>query len=75
MSKALETLCLIHFWGWVNSPFPLLALWGNKSWPPSMKMKKIQKFLEQKGFKGMHMVQFECPRHWKPSVSSTFGAG
>ena len=21
------------------------------------------------------MIQFECPRHWKPSVSSTFGVG
>ena len=23
----------------------------------------------------MQMVQFECPRHWKPSASSTFGVG
>ena len=23
----------------------------------------------------MQMVQFECHRHWKPSVSSTFGVG
>ena len=30
-------------------------------------------FPEQKGFNGMQMVQFECPRHWKPSVSCTFG--
>ena len=25
-------------------PFPLLALWGNKNWPTSMKVKKL-KFL------------------------------
>ena len=25
-------------------PFPLLALWGNKNWPPSMKVKKLEIF-------------------------------
>ena len=25
--------------------------------------------------KGLHMVQFECPRHWKPTVSSNFEVG
>ena len=52
MPKALETLCLIHFWGWVNSPFPLLALWGNKNWPPSMKVKKLEIFQNKWGLKG-----------------------
>ena len=33
--QALKTLCYIHFWSWENSLFPLLALWGNKIWPPS----------------------------------------
>ena len=75
MSKALKTCSLIQFYCWRNSPFPLLALWGNKNWPPSMKVKKVGKFSEQKGLKGMQMVQFECPRHCKPSFSSTFGVG
>ena len=46
----LKTLCLIHFWGWMNSLFPLLALWGNKNWPPSMKMKKIEISLHPQRF-------------------------
>ena len=71
MSLALKPLCLIQFWSWLNSLFPLLALWGNKNWSPSMKVKKMENFRT----KGMQMVQFECPRHWKPSVSSTFGVG
>ena len=25
-------------------PFPLLVLWGNKNWPPSMKVKKMENF-------------------------------
>ena len=33
---------LIHqFLGSKGSPFPLLALSGNKNWPPSMKVKKV----------------------------------
>ena len=38
MPQALKTLCLIQFWSWKNSLFPLLALWGNKKWLPSMKV-------------------------------------
>ena len=32
MPQALKTLCLIQFWSWKNSLFPLLALWGNRKW-------------------------------------------
>ena len=51
MPQALETLCLIQFWSWKNSLFPLLALWGNKNWPPSMKVKKLQKYQNKSGLK------------------------
>ena len=52
--------------GFGRIPFsPLLALWGNKNWPPSMKGEKCGKFSEQKGFEGMQMVQFVQARHWK----------
>ena len=44
-------------------PFPIIGPRGNKNWPPSMKVTKVGKFPEQKGFKGMQMVQFECPKH------------
>ena len=61
--KALKTFCLKQFWGWKNSLFPLLALWGNKNWPPSMevknlknylkvrKMEKFEHFMDKRGFK------------------------
>ena len=42
MPQALKPLSLIHIGSWENFPFPLLALWGNKNWLPSMKMKKLQ---------------------------------
>ena len=31
---------LIQFWSYKNSLFPLLALWGNRNWPTSMKKNK-----------------------------------
>ena len=49
MPQALKPLCLIQFWSWKNSLFPLLALWGNKNWLPSMKVKKLQTFENKMG--------------------------
>ena len=34
MPHALKSLCLVHFWSWMNSLFSLLAFWGSKNWPP-----------------------------------------
>ena len=50
--QALETLCLIQFWNWKNSLFSLLALWGNKNWPPSIKMKQIENCQNKIGLMG-----------------------
>ena len=61
MPQALKTLCLIHFWGWMNSPFPLLALWGNKNWPPSMKVKKLKIFWEKMSPKGCKWSSLNAP--------------
>merc|ERR1712115_478874 len=33
-------------------PFPLLALWGNKNWPPSMKVKMMEIFQNKRGLMG-----------------------
>ena len=44
-----EAPCPIQFWSWMNPPFPLLALWGNKNWPPSMKVKKMENFRNKSG--------------------------
>ena len=32
-----------------SSLFPLLALWGNKNWPPSIKVKKFEIFRNKRG--------------------------
>ena len=61
MPKALETLCLIHFWGWVNSPFPLMALWGNKNWPSSMKVKKLEILHHKSGLRGCKWSSLNGP--------------
>ena len=61
MSQALKTLCLIHFWCWKNSLFPLLALWGNKKWLPSMKMKKMENFQNKMGFVGCKWTSLNAP--------------
>ena len=37
--------CLIQFWSWVNSLFPLLALWGNKNWTPQYESEKNRETL------------------------------
>ena len=52
MPQSLKTLSLNQFWSWKNSFFPLLALWGNKNWPPSMKLEKLKKFQNKSGLKG-----------------------
>ena len=31
--------------------------------------------MAQEELNGLHLVQFECPRHWKPPVSSNFEVG
>ena len=52
MPQALSPLCLIHFWNWQISPFSLLALWGNKNWPPSMKVQQMENSQNKMGLKG-----------------------
>ena len=34
---------------------------------------KVVKIGKLKWLTGLQMIQFECPRHWKPLVSSNFG--
>ena len=51
MPQALKTSCIIHFLSWENAPFSLLALWGDKNWPPSIEGERNGKMLEQNGLK------------------------
>ena len=61
MPQALKTLFLIHFWGWENSLFPLLALWGNKNWLPSMKVEKLQIYGNKSGSMGCKWSSLNAP--------------
>ena len=61
MPQALKPLCLIQFWGWKNSLFPILALWGNKNWHPSMKVKKMDKFGNKSGLMGWKWSSLIAP--------------
>ena len=52
MPQALKPLCLIQFWSWENSPFPIIGPLGNKNWLPSMKMQKLEDCVNEMGLKG-----------------------
>ena len=49
MPQPLKLPCFIHFESWENSLFSQLALWGNKNWPSSIKMKHFEKFQNKIG--------------------------
>ena len=61
MPQALNPLCIIHIWSWKNSPFPLLALWGNKNGLPSMKVKKLEIFQNKIGSMGCKLSSLKAP--------------
>ena len=52
MPGALKSTCLITFWSWMNTTFPLLTLRGNKNWLLSMKVKEVEHFLNKMGLMG-----------------------
>ena len=61
MPQALKPLSLIHIGSWVNSPFPLLALWGNKNGLPSMKVKKLKIVQNKVGLTGCKWSSLKAP--------------
>ena len=61
MPQALLPLCLIHFLNWQNSPFSLLALWGNKKWSPSMKVQQMENWKNKMGLKGCKWSSLKVP--------------
>ena len=61
MPQALKPISLIHIGSWENSLFPLLALWGNKNWLPSMKVKKLEKFQNKMGLKSCKWSSLNAP--------------
>ena len=68
-AQALKVASLIQFLSWVVPHFPLIALWDNNNWPPSIKVRKSEKFIGQDGLDGLQMVQYECHRHSKLPLS------
>ena len=61
MPQALKVATLIQFWSWVILHFPLLALWGIKNWPPSMKVEMLEKFLNKMGLLGCKWSNVNAP--------------
>ena len=47
--------------GWKNSLFPLLALWGNKNWPPSIMVQQIENCKNKMGLKGCKCSSLSAP--------------
>ena len=60
--------------GFGDFPFSALAIWGNKNWPPSLKVKQMG-LNGPNGPKGMQILQFKYPRHPNPPVSFFYGVG
>ena len=61
MAQALKPLSLIHIGKGKFSQLPLLALWGNKNWLPSMKWKKLKIFQNKMGLKGCKWSSLKAP--------------
>ena len=66
MPQALKNPCLIHFWSWQISLFSLLALWGNKKWAPSIKMKQIKNCSDKLGLMGCRWSNLNAPATQTP---------
>ena len=52
MPQALKIGILIQLLGWVIPHTPLLALWGNKNWPPTMKVENVEIVWKKMGLNG-----------------------
>ena len=66
MPQALKPLCLVHFWSWENSPFSVLALWGNKNWPHSIKVKQFKNLRNIIGANGCKWSNLNAPGTQNP---------
>ena len=66
MPQALKVATLIQFWSWVIPHFPLLALWDNKNWPPSIKVKKVENFRNKMGLMGCKCSSLNAPGNENP---------
>ena len=58
---------------YVASLFPFLALWGNKNWLPSMKMKKMETYQDKSGSTGYKWSSLIAPGTGNPLSHSVLG--
>ena len=75
MHQALKRLCLIQFWNWKIPPLSLLALWDNKKWPPSIKVKQIENCQNKMGLKGCKWSSLNAPGTENPLSHSLLELG
>ena len=54
-------------------PISKLTLWGNKNWPPSMKVKKVEKFQDKMGLRGCKWSSLNAPGTENPLSHPLFG--
>ena len=66
MPLALKPHYSIHWGSWENSLFSLLALWGNKNGLPSMKVKKLEKYLNKMALMGCTWSSLNAPGNENP---------
>ena len=75
MPQALKVTTLIQLLSWVIPHCPLLALWGNKNWPPSMKVEKLEKFFNKMGLMGCKWSSLNAPGTETPLSHSVLELG
>ena len=56
-------------------PFLIIGPLGVITMGSQYKSEKVGIILAQEELSGLHLVQFECPRHWNRPVSSNFEVG
>ena len=61
MPQALEPLSAIHFWRIPFSHFLPSPLWGNKNWPPRIKVKKLENLGNKIGLTGCKWSSLNAP--------------
>ena len=66
MPQALKPLFLIQLWNWKSSHFSVLALWGNKNWPTSIKVIQIENCHNKMGLKGCKWSSLNAPGTQSP---------
>ena len=72
----MEAPCLIQFFFKLEDfPFLIIGPLGVIRMGSQYESEKVGIILAQEELSGLHLVQFECPRHWKSLLSATGEVG